>query len=741
MKLFDLFETVKIDNVKGLGEVPDNQNVDYLGLRVRMRPSVFLKLAAALPREQAESAEYIKQHLEKGGGIAAPWLVISVPPEWEDNDLKQPARVVGHEGRNRMYAVIETEGDSPVETHLFFSGGVRNRHIKPKWIERLNNSIIPQGKTFPMGGPFFTTQQATNEDTTRTAAEGAPGTLKAKITRLYGGNVTCEKAKKLKNRRGATSHDKAQANWFLNMQDCSETQLQELFNRPPKELAWKQYPYGMWETTFDFRGQPVVVEMNEDVDQSTAKFVFDKLDMSLPEHYRGYEIIFRVDRKTSITGSLGTSSIELLAAIVEAVSGFLGTHKWDFVTFAGEPGSRNRLYMAMSQRLASKVNAQVVSYENDFVVYKPSDSKTEQLDEIFNGAEPETRWWKTASGSIARYATSFEFDNHLVRISLTQDQNQRDLHDALEQSELTENPQAVGYSLLFDVDGDIEKTGLLGRRSIALMASVVKRVVNWMRSNKWDYITFIGERGSRNKLYQGISRFLARETGSKIYFDFDTSDFVIYKPTAISKPSVNEAFDYKLPAQDWKIVDKSGSYITFEFNIDDNAYTLELMHRPEPQKRGIYEVMFAHKEHSLDISGTGSAFKVFSAVAQLIKYGIKYQTDIPIKGIFFSAQGKSRTKLYNKLSKSLADNLGWKWTTDPKSMPYDLNTAIEQGFLISQPTLQEVGGVGIVVKGVNTTADVGPREIQKQARKFLNKVTAGGIPPQTQSNGKIPSVK
>ena len=62
-------------------------------------------------------------------------------------------------------------------------------------------------------------------------------------------------------------------------------------------------------------------------------------------------------------------------------------------------------------------------------------------------------------------------------------------------------------------------------------------------------------------------------------------------------------------------------------------------------------------------------------------------------------------------------------------------------FFTTQPTLQEVGGVGIVVKGVNTTADVGPREIQKQARKFLNKVTAGGIPPQTQSNGKIPLVK
>lgn len=46
--------------------------------------------------------------------------------------------------------------------------------------------------------------------------DGAPGTLKAKISKLYGGDVTIEKAKKLKNRRNATAHDKRQANWFIN---------------------------------------------------------------------------------------------------------------------------------------------------------------------------------------------------------------------------------------------------------------------------------------------------------------------------------------------------------------------------------------------------------------------------------------------------------------------------------------------------------------------------------------------
>ena len=52
--------------------------------------------------------------------------------------------------------------------------------------------------------------------------DGAPGTLKAKISKLYGGDVTIEKAKKLKNRENATAHDKRQANWFINFHSKNE---------------------------------------------------------------------------------------------------------------------------------------------------------------------------------------------------------------------------------------------------------------------------------------------------------------------------------------------------------------------------------------------------------------------------------------------------------------------------------------------------------------------------------------
>tara|TARA_Y100001951_G_scaffold59754_1_gene47498 strand:- start:706 stop:1164 length:459 start_codon:yes stop_codon:yes gene_type:complete len=44
------------------------------------------------------------------------------------------------------------------------------------------------------------------------------GVLKARISKLYGGDVTVEKARKLKARPSATPRDKQLANWFINMQ-------------------------------------------------------------------------------------------------------------------------------------------------------------------------------------------------------------------------------------------------------------------------------------------------------------------------------------------------------------------------------------------------------------------------------------------------------------------------------------------------------------------------------------------
>jgi hypothetical protein len=143
---------VAIDNKNGWGAVPYNKGVDYFGVRVLMKPSTFLKLA--LPLDGEPSAD-IKKHIAGGGAIGAPFLDIAIPPEWSDGDLKPAAKISGHEGRNRMNGVLATEGDVPVEVHLFPSGGMRARHITPDMIKRMNQAMYAERSTSLVTGPLF----------------------------------------------------------------------------------------------------------------------------------------------------------------------------------------------------------------------------------------------------------------------------------------------------------------------------------------------------------------------------------------------------------------------------------------------------------------------------------------------------------------------------------------------------------------------------------------------------------
>lgn len=157
MRAIEFINEVAIDNRKGWGAVPKNQDVDYFGLQVQMRPSTFLKLA--LPLANPPSADEISQHISQGGSIGAPFLEIMIPDEWSDDDLRQPVAVRGHDGRNRMNAIMAVEGNNPVEVHLFFYGRRREwraRHLTPEIIQALNIAMIPQGGISPIRGPFFT---------------------------------------------------------------------------------------------------------------------------------------------------------------------------------------------------------------------------------------------------------------------------------------------------------------------------------------------------------------------------------------------------------------------------------------------------------------------------------------------------------------------------------------------------------------------------------------------------------
>ncbi len=143
-----LYEDVKIDNKDGWGAVPWNQEVDYRGLRVKMKPSIFINLAAS--RNGEPPVPKVVDYVKGGGAIGAPFLQIFV-----DEDDSQIPEVRGHEGRSRMAAILEVHGDIPVEVHLFFQGKVnRNRHITPEFVEKIQRYLISENDKM-VRGPLF----------------------------------------------------------------------------------------------------------------------------------------------------------------------------------------------------------------------------------------------------------------------------------------------------------------------------------------------------------------------------------------------------------------------------------------------------------------------------------------------------------------------------------------------------------------------------------------------------------
>ena len=152
MRLRELLSEVKIDNKDGAGAVPYNQDVDYFGLRVMMRPSTFLRLAAPLGQEH--SAE-LEKYIADGGAIGAPFLEIKIPPEWDDGDYSKTAQVMGHEGRNRMTAIKKLEGDAPIEVHIFPRGGYRARDITPEFRAALVRGLQAEKASNIIAGPLF----------------------------------------------------------------------------------------------------------------------------------------------------------------------------------------------------------------------------------------------------------------------------------------------------------------------------------------------------------------------------------------------------------------------------------------------------------------------------------------------------------------------------------------------------------------------------------------------------------
>jgi len=66
-----------------------------------------------------------------------------------------------------------------------------------------------------------------------------------------------------------------------------------------------------------------------------------------------------------------------------------------------------------------------------------------------------------------------------------------------------------------------------------------------------------------------------------------------------------------------------------------------------------------------------------------------------------------------------------------KNLRKKVDTLQKEINLLKRKQTNETGGVGKIVPGINTTVDVGPNEIKKQAAKFGNVVSKDGLPKKT----------
>ena len=180
---------VVIDNRNGIGATPYNQEVNYRGLRVQMKPSVFLDLAAFLRSDDRN--RHVTQAILDGVAIGAPFLIIQIPAAWFDSqDYSEPAQIVGHEGRNRMQSVQDAEGNAAIETHLFFRDDIRNRDLTPEIIEALSQGMYMERTSTLKRGPLFK----------RMVNEGVGRITPQNVTQDVGLNQTSIEAEKFGNK-------------------------------------------------------------------------------------------------------------------------------------------------------------------------------------------------------------------------------------------------------------------------------------------------------------------------------------------------------------------------------------------------------------------------------------------------------------------------------------------------------------------------------------------------------------
>lgn len=159
----------KLDNQKGIGFVDTvHSKIGSQGILIQMKPSTYLALVTHIVKhEPVERQSWMDNYVKSNQPIAAPTIRFTIPKQWQNGDYSIPAQVRGHEGRHRMKAILQTEGDVFVETilRLNYEGTtsfdiIPISKINPEWLRQINSQCIVQddvfrGRNTITKGPFF----------------------------------------------------------------------------------------------------------------------------------------------------------------------------------------------------------------------------------------------------------------------------------------------------------------------------------------------------------------------------------------------------------------------------------------------------------------------------------------------------------------------------------------------------------------------------------------------------------
>ena len=202
-------------------------------------------------------------------------------------------------------------------------------------------------------------------------------------------------------------------------------------------------------------------------------------------------------------------------------------------------------------------------------------------------------------------------------------------------------------------------------------------------------------------------------------------DSVVRKLAELTKMAERGDFE-----QIQSLLDRDVMQTMMKAIVDTKAELQTTRKRGGPKSRGI------NKESILDVIGRSeieeldeeSPWELFKRKVDPTIHNNRYQ--------------KAAERLHSVLQRKEKENngkwrhaLGWYVSKIADGFNGVNSRALEDYYLKNFDSvfeeINETGGVGKIVPGVNTTIDVGPDEIKKQAKKFGNAVDKDGLPKNT----------